>query len=185
MSARIRAWVVLGLCVVACGAGGAFAATAANPTAAASASPSLAKTGEKVWFSASGSKAPGSRIVSWKWDFGDGSTANASPTAGTTSHAYARAGTFKAVLTIGCSNGRKAYASVTVKVEKNPVLRASGTSLTLTRASCEKLVRDLASGKYSIFSLTGIASLLKAADRAGWINLSKIDCPVLRWLLRR
>lgn len=51
-------------------------------------------------------------IVSYAWNFGDGTTG----TGLTTSHEYTAAGTYNVILTITDSNGNIAYASVTITV---------------------------------------------------------------------
>ncbi|MEK7269692.1 MAG: PKD domain-containing protein, partial [Planctomycetota bacterium] len=97
-----------------------------SPIAAASASPTLAHRGDEIRFSASGSRDPDGTIVSWAWDFGDGSTADATGAVGEAGHAYASTGTFVAVLTVTDSDGEVSRASVAVTVENlGPVATAS------------------------------------------------------------
>ena len=72
----------------------------------------------EVYFNAYESSSPesesGVTIVSYSWDFGDGSSA----TGVTKSHTYSNIGTYTVVLTVTDSNGKKGYASVNIKVEK-------------------------------------------------------------------
>jgi PKD repeat protein len=58
----------------------------------------------------------GCEIVSYGWDFGDGSSGIGI----TTSHTYSNIGTYTAILTVIDSNGKKGYDSVEIKVEKAP-----------------------------------------------------------------
>jgi PKD repeat protein len=60
------------------------------PTASFTAGPNPALRGQTLNFDGSASASPGGSIVSYSWDFGDGSGASGA----TTSHAYAAAGTF-------------------------------------------------------------------------------------------
>ena len=85
----------------------------AVPTAAFSASPNPASTGQPVNFDASGSSDPGGGgITSYAWDFGDGSSG-----AGvTTSHAYGAAGTYTVQLTVTNAEGFSASTTHSVTV---------------------------------------------------------------------
>lgn len=69
-----------------------------------------------VYFDASGSSVVSDcgacSIVSYAWNFGDGTTG----TEVTTSHEYTTAGTYNVILTVTDSNGNIAYASVTIIV---------------------------------------------------------------------
>jgi len=55
-------------------------------------------------------------IVSYSWNFGDGSTG----TGVTLNHTYSNVGTYTVVLTVTDSNGKKGYDSKNIKVEKAP-----------------------------------------------------------------
>ena len=78
--------------------------TSANPTAAFISSPSSAKVGGTVNFSAAASTAPtGREIVSYAWNFGDGSTGSGMAP----SHVYGLAATYTVALTVIDNTGRK------------------------------------------------------------------------------
>jgi hypothetical protein len=68
----------------------------ALPTANFTISPDSVKIGETVYFNGSLSSDPDGRIVSWEWNFGDGTTAKGS----TTSHSYATAATYSVSLKV-------------------------------------------------------------------------------------
>jgi plastocyanin len=69
------------------------------PVAMFTFSPSNPTTGQSVTFDASSSTAPsGDTITKYHWNFGDGTAADTATA--TTTHTYASAGTFRAVLTV-------------------------------------------------------------------------------------
>jgi PKD repeat protein len=85
------------------------------PVAAFTVSPSAPAPGTLVVFNAAGSTvAFGRTIVSYDWDFGDGSPkgSGATPT-----HVYSSEGTFTVVLTVTDNLGRKGVKSSTVNVK--------------------------------------------------------------------
>jgi PKD repeat protein len=85
-----------------------------NPTAAFTFSPTEPLPNTTVFFNASTSRAaPGRSIVSYVWDFGDGSPAASGVQ---TSHFY-RAGSFTVTLVVTDDAGRVGVASQTVPVE--------------------------------------------------------------------
>jgi len=75
------------------------------PTAVAAASNLFPKVGEKVAFDGSSSKDPDDQIVTYSWDFGDGSTG----TGAKAEHAYTLPGRYIVVLT--CTDSRGAAAT--------------------------------------------------------------------------
>ena len=84
-----------------------------NPTASFVFSPTDPLPGTTVFFNASGSRAaPGRSIVSYAWDFGDGSTG----TGVTASHRYPFLGSFTVTLVVTDDAGRTSSASQTVPV---------------------------------------------------------------------
>ena len=88
-------------------------AAGATPTAAFTFSPTDPNPGDEVFFNASTSTVPSGRsIVSYRWDFGDGSSGSGR----TVSHRYTVSRTYTVVLTITDSTGQTATTSQTVKV---------------------------------------------------------------------
>jgi len=69
----------------------------------------------EVYFDAYNSESE-AEIISYAWDFGDGSLAIGI----TTNHTYSNIGTYTAILTVTDSNGKKGYASVDIEVVKAP-----------------------------------------------------------------
>lgn len=83
------------------------------PVARATATPSNGRKPLRVTFSSAGSADPDDgQTVSYRWDFGDGTTS----TAANPTHTYRRNGNFQAVLTVTDSTGRTGTASVAVTV---------------------------------------------------------------------
>ena len=86
-----------------------------NPTAAFAFSPTDPLPGTTVNFNASASRAaPGQTIVSYTWDFGDGSPG---ATGVQTSHKYVLLGNYTATLVVTDSAGRTAVVSQTIPVQ--------------------------------------------------------------------
>lgn len=86
-----------------------------NPTATFAFSPTDPLPGVRVNFNASASRAaPGRTIVSYSWDFGDG-TANASGVQ--VSHTYTALGTYTVTLVVTDDVGRTGVTSVSVPVQ--------------------------------------------------------------------
>ncbi len=92
------------------------------PTAAAAGTPTTGTEPLVVNFSSAGSIDPDGSIVSYNWDFGDGS-ADAT-TAGAT-HTYATAGTYVATLTVTDDFGATDTATVTTIVNVNQIPTAA------------------------------------------------------------
>ena len=74
------------------------------PTAAFTAAPSTAVPDEPVAFDASGSYDPDGSLVSYLWDFGDGSIGSGAAIA----HRFSQAGTFPVTLTVTDNDGARA-----------------------------------------------------------------------------
>jgi PKD domain-containing protein/Big-like domain-containing protein len=83
-----------------------------DPKAVFTVSPSTGNAGSPFQFNGSDSTPP-ANIVSYQWDFGDGTTA----TGQTTSHSYAVAGTFTVRLTVTDSAGRTATSTQSLVVK--------------------------------------------------------------------
>jgi PKD repeat protein len=85
------------------------------PTAVLVATPTTAQRGTLVAFNASGSTSATSRIVSYKFNYGDQSFEETSAAPNQT-HAYNVAGTYVATVTVTDALGRTAIAQVTVTI---------------------------------------------------------------------
>jgi PKD repeat protein len=83
------------------------------PTASITAVPSPASVNQNVTFVATAKAAQNHSIVSYDWDFGDGSSHSStfSPT-----HAYSRTGTFAVVLTVKDDTGQTTTATLSLVV---------------------------------------------------------------------
>jgi M6 family metalloprotease-like protein len=99
----------------------------ARPTAVAQARPWSANVNQPVRFDGSGSSddrdAPGD--LTYRWDFGDGAPAADGQSV---SHAYARAGTFAATLTVTDKGGLSSTATVAVAVAEGQGSGGTATS---------------------------------------------------------
>ena len=88
---------------------------ATNPIASFVISPTNPKVGETVNFNGAAASVPtGRQLVSWQWDFGDGTSTTAATA--TTSHVYAVAKTYTVVLTVTDDIGRRGTISVTLTI---------------------------------------------------------------------
>ena len=87
--------------------------TQANqPPVAAIAGPGSGRVGDQLSFDASGSRDPDGTIVSYVWDFGDGSTGSGAQV----THRYGSAGTFTLRLTVTDSQNAQASATLAVQI---------------------------------------------------------------------
>jgi chitinase len=85
----------------------------ATPTAAFVFSPLTPLPAQQVNFNASASRpAPGRTLVSYTWDFGDGTSGSGVQT----SHSFTRSGAFNITLVVTDDAGRKASVTVSVNV---------------------------------------------------------------------
>lgn len=101
---------------------GVIQAPNASPVPSFFASPSSPHERESVLFDGSASKDPDGRIVSYQWNFGDGTTA--SGTGATTSHLYGVAAAYQPTLTVTDDRGlsvTSAPMTLTVVAATNPV----------------------------------------------------------------
>jgi len=114
------------LCVAAAAIAAAPPAQADTPVAAFSTSPPAPDVGHPVTFDASASSDPGGEaITSYQWTFGDGVT-QTSP-APVTTHVYAAAGSYTALLTVEDSGGNAspAVTKVVMVAPDVPIARFS------------------------------------------------------------
>jgi PKD repeat protein len=87
----------------------------ANPTAGFVFSPTAPRVNQNIAFNASASRAaPGQQIVSYTWDFGDGTGPRAGNVA--MNYTYATAGTYSVTLVVTDSSGKIGSITVTVAV---------------------------------------------------------------------
>lgn len=100
------------------------------PTALASATPSSGYAPLVVFFDGSASYDADGSIVSYQWNFGDGSTSSGA----SVQHTYQSAGTYTATLTVTDNFGGTTSTTVTVQVAANPanVVRVAAIALNLT-----------------------------------------------------
>jgi PKD repeat protein len=90
-----------------------IAAGTGGPTASFTTSPSSPITNQTINFNASQSRAvPGRTIVSYAWDFGDGTTGSGVQT----THAFTAVGTYVVTLTITDNAGQTAFANQSISV---------------------------------------------------------------------
>jgi plastocyanin len=91
------------------------------PTAAFVYSPLSPTVGEKVYFNASESADSDGVIVSYEWDFGDGSSGSGQKA----SHSFAKEGSYKVTLVVTDDDGAKGVASQTVTVSETSLSTAN------------------------------------------------------------
>ena len=104
-----------------------------SPVASASASPTSGTAPLAVSFSSAGSSDPDGTIVSYQWNFADGSTSSSANPA----HTYSVGGTYTATLVVTDDDGLSSSKTVTVTVV-NPPPTAPG-SVKATAASATKV----------------------------------------------
>lgn len=107
--------------------------------AVAIATPTTVAVGERITFSGIGSSAPGSSIVRYDWDLGNG----LSISGGTEYYAYSQPGTYAVRLKVTDANGNTATASVTVVVTASiaPPIAIANTVFTPSIPSTFRAVR--------------------------------------------
>lgn len=101
----------------------AISITTSQPPVANIAAPLVAAVGEMVSFDASGSSDPDGTIVSYDWDFGDGSTGSGV----SAQHSFV-AGSYNVTLTVTDDQGDTDSASVMIKINQAPVAAITGPS---------------------------------------------------------
>jgi PKD repeat protein len=115
-----------------------------SPTASFTSSATMVYTGVVIHFDASGSSDPDGIIVSYFWDFGDGTNV----TGVTVDHAYTNDGTYVVTLTVTDDDGATGITTQTMKVlNRSPA--ASFTESPETVYTNETITFD-ASGSYDL-----------------------------------
>jgi PKD repeat protein len=94
------------------------------PTAAFTFSPSTPTTADSIGFDASGSSDPDGSIISYEWDFGDGSLT----TGQTAFHSYDQDGTYTVALTVIDTSGSTDTVAKTVQVGNQAPVADFGVS---------------------------------------------------------
>lgn len=132
--------------------------------AVAVATPTSVAVGEPITFSGIGSSAPGSAIVSYLWDLGNGATISG----GTERYAYSSPGTYVVRLRVTDLYGSTATASVTVEVTDTaaPPISIANTVFTPSIPSTFRAVR------VEWYFDGGIAAVANAVPFSYSLNLS-------------
>jgi PKD repeat protein len=99
-------------------------------------SPNSAKINETVLFDGSLSSDPDGSIVSWEWNFGDGSLGNGERT----SHIYLKAGTFTVTLKIIDNSGGSKFTQKTIVISSQNQLPIAVFSISPTEQQVENKV---------------------------------------------
>jgi PKD repeat protein len=102
------------------------------PVAVANSDVSAGNAPLDVAFSSAGSTDPDASIVSYEWDFGDGSPVSSDPNP---THTYTNDGSFSAVLTVTDTDGVTASSPLTIEVSPNPAPVADVAVTSVTPAS--------------------------------------------------
>jgi len=117
----------------------------ANPTADFTADPTTLIVGESVSFDASASDDSDGTIVSYLWDFGDGSTA----TGATASHTYTTVANRTASLTVIDNNGGGAIKTVAISVTPDPSVLVATLSLVGVKTGTKSIRLNWVDGNLS------------------------------------
>lgn len=125
------------------------------PTASFWASASSGYAPLAVTFDGSDSGDPEGAIVSWGWDFGDGTTGSGV----VVDHTYAQTGTYTAKLTVTDNGGAKATSQLAVRVAPAPTVAIYVDSITIATAS----VRGGKSAKASVRILDSTGKVVPGA----------------------
>jgi large repetitive protein len=119
------------------------------PTVAFGSTPTVPIRGQAITFDATGSADPDGAIVSYTWDFGDGTTGTGSAP----SHAYLAAGTYDVRLTVLDRDGQRASRSKAVTVYAQPLATFSSSPvLPVEHARATFTAVSIASGPASMIS---------------------------------
>jgi PKD repeat protein len=105
--------------------GSAPASTGQPPNAMLTATPGIGTVPLTIVFSSNGSSDTDGTIVTYEWNFGDGSPTVSGPSA---NHVYGVAGSYAAQLKVTDSSGLSATRSVTIKADNPVVLQSASVS---------------------------------------------------------
>jgi len=117
---------------------------AVPPTAVFTAAPSTVAIGEPVAFDASASFDPDGRILSYLWDFGDGSTGSGASIA----HGFSTPGTFPVTLTVVDNDGARSSHVLSVLVADTNTAPVASFTIAPDSAGPGEIVRFDASDSY-------------------------------------
>jgi PKD repeat protein len=88
-------------------------------------------------WNASGSSDANGDTLSYRWDFGDGSSATTSTP--TTTHSYAAVGTYQVTLTVNDGEASSAPATANVSIQSKPPVANAGPDQTVTQRTAVAL----------------------------------------------
>jgi PKD repeat protein len=143
----------------------------AEPTAAASATPTTGTSPLLVSFDGTASSASNGSIVSYAWDFGDGIRGSGA----TVNHNYTTGGTFTAQLTITDAMGAKASAAVSIAVTTQLTIGNGGTGAgTVTSADGKINCGAICTHAYPLN--TAVTLRPTAAAGSSFVNWSGVEC---------
>ena len=143
----------------------------AEPTAAASATPTTGTSPLLVGFDGTASSAPNGSIVSYAWDFGDGIHGSGA----SVSHNYTTGGTFMAQLTITDTTGAKASASVSIAVTTQLTIGNGGTGAgTVTSADGKINCGAICTQAYPLNTVVTLRPTATAGS--SFVSWSGVEC---------
>lgn len=144
------------------------------PTAVISATPTSGEAPLTVTFSSSGSTDDGT-IVSYSWNFGDGSAVSTSENP---SHVFSSAGAFNVTLTVTDNGGLTGSASRTITVTRDvfvySIVLSSSSSTTAVSATAAVTMRNRAGNGVSGVTVYGSWSGIVQGTASGATNASGV-----------
>jgi hypothetical protein len=141
------------------------------PIAEFTMSPRYAKLGQDVKFDASGSYDPDGTIVSYEWDFGDGTTEISSPVV---KHAYTSRGFYTVILKVTDNDGAFSFARKTIAVQPVKWAKAEHSVYFVSKdedASNDLTVRIVNDGTASVY----VQAKFTTYDRRTGFKLGEVD----------
>jgi PKD domain len=155
-------------------AAGGCIAHAPRPSASIAANSSPAVVGQPVSFDGAGSSAGAGALVSYEWEFGDGSKATGS-TLTRTQHTYASVGVYTVTLRVTNDSGASAGTTQQIVVSLVPTTTSTTTTTTTTVTTAEPVAH------YSVAEVASLLGLPHSGARlsgAGQISIGHATCPV-------